>query len=143
MVRCIPAGSVCWQAAAAAVNCGELMLTGELPAGGLACPGLGKLGTPWLRMHWEYFSSAGSACAWACASCCTSCSSCPSDGPPGSRCRQSPYAFCTWLLLMLTDPPAPTSDPCAVREKLPDALGSGEFGTPWVRMHPTRAISWA
>ncbi len=24
-------------------------------------PGLGKFGTPWLRMHWEYFSSKGSS----------------------------------------------------------------------------------
>ena len=24
-------------------------------------PGSGKSGTPWLRMHWEYFSSMGSS----------------------------------------------------------------------------------
>ena len=114
--RAHPDGSRCWQAFAAATNVGELMLTGELPGDVVACPGLGKFGTPWPRMHWEYFNSSGSACACACCSCCTSCSSWEMDGPPGSRCRQSPYAAWAWLLSMSTDPPAPASDPSAVRE---------------------------
>ena len=115
---CAPAGSRCWQALSAAWNCGESGLTAAPLAGAwlwAPCPGSGKSGTPWLRMHWAYFSSAGSTCACRCCLAARPARAARWTGrraaDAGSR-RRPPVPGCCQCL---TAAPSPSSDPFDVR----------------------------
>lgn len=103
-----------WKAA----DCGLMPL--ELPVMAPLLDGSGKLGTPWARMHLEYFSS------WA-----RFCGELALVPPPISRAQVFRALMnCGERVLMPID---------GVITVPPLLDGSGKFGTPWLRMQAAKA----
>ena len=122
-----PNGKFDWHAFCAAWNCGELGLSPPAPPAlsvTLVPPpenfGSGKLGTPWWRMHSENFSAA--SCILAC---------CAGLGAifEGAYLLHAFSAAWNW------DDSGFGPWPLWFSMCMPPSLGSGNSGSPWVRMH--------